>query len=153
MTTIAWDGLTLAADRCRLNGRDTRQEICKLWMAGEFVFAIAGDLCDGPVIREWLLHGARWKDRPEMVDQQNPTVGLAVRRRDGAIFLIEGRRSMLVELPGGPTANGSGATYALAAMACGKSAVEAVEIAARFDAGTGFGVDSWTYGRAKKRRR
>ncbi len=36
---------------------------------------------------------------------------------------------------------GSGSGIALGAMAAGKTAAEAVEIAARFDSGTGNGVD------------
>lgn len=38
-------------------------------------------------------------------------------------------------------ATGSGRDYALAAMHCGKSAKEAVEIAAFFDINTGKGID------------
>jgi len=37
-------------------------------------------------------------------------------------------------------------------MACGKKAVEAIEIAARFDEGTGFGVNWWTFVEKKGRR-
>jgi hypothetical protein len=40
-----------------------------------------------------------------------------------------------------PCAIGSGMDFALAAMACGKTAAEAVEIAARFDPNTGGRVD------------
>jgi ATP-dependent protease HslVU (ClpYQ) peptidase subunit len=36
---------------------------------------------------------------------------------------------------------GSGRDFAIAAMACGKSAREAVEIACQFDTGCGLGVD------------
>lgn len=146
MTTIAWDGRTLAVDRCRLNGRGTRQEICKMRHAGGYVFAIAGDLADLPVIERWLRRGARFDERPEMVDQQNPTCGIAVRKRDRRLFWIEGSRSMIVELPPGPTAAGSGAPYALAAMHCGRDACAAVAVAARFDDGTGFGWDAWPHG-------
>lgn len=39
---------------------------------------------------------------------------------------------------------GSGSHFALAAMACGKTAVEAVRLAARFDPGTGGRVESIT---------
>lgn len=42
---------------------------------------------------------------------------------------------------------GSGAAYALAAMALGKSPREAVEIAAKFDPGTGGEIDVITLGR------
>lgn len=44
---------------------------------------------------------------------------------------------------------GSGAHYALTAMACGKNAVQAVRIAARFDPGTGGRVQSMKLNRNK----
>lgn len=142
MTTLVWDGRTLAADRCRVSGRGSRQTCTKLVDAGDYVLAICGDLGALPIMQRWLAAGAHWDVRPEMED--NESRGLAVRKADGALFLVQGKRLVLVELPAGDqTAMGSGAPYALAAMACGKDARRAVEIAAMFDDGTGLGVDAY----------
>lgn len=139
MTTIAWDGRTLAADRCRVNGRGTKQTIAKLYDCGAYVYGGCGDLVDLVVVSRWLKRGARWRDRP-CVDGDNG--GLAIRKKDGELFLINGNPATLCALPPGPTAQGSGAPYAIAAMACGKTAGGAVSIAMLFDDGTGLGIDS-----------
>lgn len=143
MTTIAWDGMTLAADRCRVNGRGTRQQIRKLYELEEWVFGLCGDVSDFATVRHWLAGGAKWDERPELNEPQDPSTALVVRKLDGALFLLQGKRACLVELPLGPCAIGSGAPYALTAMRLGKGASEAVEIASQFDDGTGFGVDVW----------
>ena len=141
MTTIAWDGKILAADRQRTNG-NTCQLARKLFICGDFVYGATGMMADIPVIRRWLEGGAKFEERPECDDSEGGDAGLVIRKVDLALFLLQGkRRYALIDLPGGPIATGSGVDFALAAMACGKGAREAVEVASLFDAGTGRGVD------------
>jgi len=139
MTTIAWDGRTLAADRQRTHG-DSRQPVCKLHDCGEYVYASCGDRPDGVAVARWLSAGADWDKRPTL--DEGGCCGIAVRKADGAVFVVEGKTVTLCPVPPGPTATGSGKDYALAAMACGKDARGAVEIASRFDVFTGLGVDA-----------
>jgi 20S proteasome alpha/beta subunit len=67
MTTIAWDGKTLAADRQRTNG-NTCQLARKLFDCGEYVWAATGMMGDMPAVRRWLEAGAKWEERPESDD-------------------------------------------------------------------------------------
>lgn len=148
MTTIAWDGRMLAADRCRVSTTGMKQSVVKVIDAGEYVFAVCGDLVDKPTVARWLIAGAKWEERPEL--DRDVCAGIAVRKKDAAVFLVEGKRPTLNELPPGPTAVGSGSPYAVAAMACGKNAREAVEIATMFDESTGLGVNFVEFGEASK---
>jgi hypothetical protein len=142
MTTIAWDGRTLAADQQRTNG-NTCQRARKLFDCGDYAFAATGMMSEIPAICRWLEAGAPWNDRPECDGDDGGDAGLVVRKSDCALFLLQGKKTFsLIELPPGSAAAGSGVDFALAAMACGKDARGAVEIAILFDAGSGLGVDS-----------
>lgn len=144
MTTIAWDGKTLAADRCRVSGRGMKQPIQKLRVCGRFVFGGTGDLADLEAVARWLRAGARWRDRPKVDGDQSG--GLVVDSKTLKLYLLQGDPATLCELPIGPASVGSGSPYAAAAMACGKDACAAVVVAAKFDDGTDFGWDAWPQG-------
>lgn len=75
------------------------------------------------------------------VDEEG-VAGLVVRKSDRCAFLAEGKRVVLTPILESYFSIGSGADYARAAMALGKTAAEAVAVAARFDLYTGFGVDT-----------
>src|SRR5580692_3742264 len=102
MTTIAWDGKTIAADRCRVSGSGMRQTAIKLIDAGDFVFAMCGNYETIPMVERWLKGGAQWDDRPEFTEDSNG--GMVVRKSDAALFLVQGKRATLVPIPPGPTA-------------------------------------------------
>lgn len=53
MTTIVWDGRTLAADRCRTNG-NTKEPAKKLFRCGGYVFGAVGSMYDAPAVARWL---------------------------------------------------------------------------------------------------
>jgi hypothetical protein len=135
MTTIAWDGKMLAADRCSCSAGCFRFPITKLKRLKDGrLYASAGDTSDGVLVRQWL--DGEIPDKPKI--DEDSFVALIV-SSDGA-FRMEGK---LVSWPvEAPHAIGSGREYAIAAMYLGKSAVEAVEIAALFDPNTGMGVNS-----------
>lgn len=90
-------------------------------------------------IQEWLEAGADETRKPSIAD--GVVECLFVLR--GKCFLLEGR---LVPIPVEDKfqAVGSGADYALCAMYLGKTAAEAVAIAAIFDAYTGGDVTELT---------
>lgn len=135
MTTVAWDGKTLAADR-RLSDGITN---CKIWKLskGRYISG-AGAYDDMTEIVAWMRKGAKVKDRPTDI---NSTTMLLVCSNGKAYWLtIPYLRPVEIREPF--YAIGSGAAYAVGAMAAGKSAGEAVAIASRFDPATGNGVDT-----------
>lgn len=139
MTTIAWDGTTLATDRLAVYGT-TKRRVRKLFISSGFLYGASGMLADAYIAAEWLAAGAD-PDVGGMFSEAG-CYGIAVNRKTGAAFTVEGARPRLIPLYGKAWATGSGQDFANAAMALGKSAVEAVKLAARFDVYTGGGVDS-----------
>lgn len=136
MTTIAWDGAMLAADR-QVNADGTRAgEMVKVRRGRDGrLFGCAGRASEVHPALTALAAGRK----PKMSDE---TEAIEV-RPDGSVWLHDTRGSTPM-LPG-QFAIGSGACFALAAMACGRSATEAVLLAARFDHCTGNVLDTLTW--------
>jgi len=135
MTTVAWDGTTLAADRQTTScGTPTRtHKVFKAKREGSvFLYACAGHTGQCQAFTRWV-NGECGK----------PTFN------DFGIIAIDQRRRVWVadhdltwELKGtNQWALGSGADYALGAMLAGATAVQAVRIASRLNVNTGMGVD------------
>lgn len=138
MTTIAYDGRTLAADRRVSTSNGTRYApVTKLRRLpdGRLV-GCGGSLNDGIQFVDWLLDSARKETRPRLDESFRALVIDA----DGR--LLDYEQSLIPTEEGVPFAIGSGSAYARAAMACGKTAAEAVGVAERFDLFTGDGVDT-----------
>ena len=142
MTTIAFDGKVLAADRRKTLGHGIIRSGTKLYDCGEFVFGSCGDAAHGVVVAEWLKAG-RPAEHPKLDD--DCVFGIAIRKSDRAIFQVEDEQFVLVQLEDAQHAVGSGRDFALSAMALGMTAPQAIEFAARFDAGTGNGVDVYEF--------
>ena len=148
MTTVAWDGETLAADRLTVGG-NLKRTITKLYVCGDFVYGGAGMVIEIMQVVDWLRRGAKTINSPSASSKDDCGVcGIAIHKSRKA-FIVEWNEShtrlMPCEEPA--WAIGCGRDFAIAAMACGKTAAEAVEIAARFDAGTGHGVNVVRFGR------
>lgn len=142
MTTIAYDGVTLAADGLctsgnAIHGRN-QEKVFALqvnWGGTKIpaYFAAAGSIENTWIARAYLegediLSPKRRLSLPESFD------GLIV-LGDGQCFSVEGTMTPFpCEYP---CSLGSGANFALAAMTMGKSAIEAVEVAAQLDVYTG----------------
>lgn len=140
MTCIAWDGRTLAADRLMCNGC-TSQSTTKIQRHGSELIGITGDLSIGLEVRAWYVAGADPALFPS--SNRNPEKGasLIVVKATGEVWKFEsGPYAFRVE--GVFCAFGSGDEAALVAMACGKTAAEAVEMAAMFNTTVGHGVDT-----------
>ena len=138
MTTLAWDGATLAADR-RMDTGNGFTACSKIHKCGRFWYGDAGGAADAEMCKEWLSGGAKPDERPELSAPGQH--GLAVEARTGHLFIVEGARPTLVRVMDPQFAVGSGGDFARAAMAFGKTAVEAVEFAAKFDSNTGNGTE------------
>ncbi len=134
MTTVAWDGCTLAADT-RITEGTLIQRGQKLFRLSDGrLFAGAGDLESIHVVVEYLE--SETDDKPDGLE--NFTALLI--DTDGRAWRLESR---LVPMPvlEPYAAIGSGQPYALMAMELGRSAREAVELACRFDASSGLPVE------------
>lgn len=134
MTTIAFDGRTIAADR--LCGEVI--SVCKLFriQTGE-ILAGAGDYSKIIEVAAWLQGEA---DKPELPDQEDTDFLLVDATGHASWLTWPWLRRVRVTEPF--CAIGSGRDFALGAMAAGASAKKAVEIAARFDPSTGGGIDT-----------
>lgn len=143
MTVIAWDGKTLAADR-RASLGNMHRTIHKLHRIGDCLCGSAGDSDMAQELLAWFRSGAEPKEFPPSQRDKDNWVGLLVVRPDGDLWRYE-RTPFPVVFPQQQFAIGSGRDFALAAMWCGKSAAEAVDIACRFDASCGNGVDTLSF--------
>jgi hypothetical protein len=129
MTTIAWDGKTLAADTRATSSGMPYRAVKLFALPDGSLFAGSGDYGQVCAVKEWLEH---------MITQMPKTddfAGLFV-TPTGEAFRLE---ETLIRLPIHERfhAIGSGRDFAMAAMHCGRSAREAVEIASLYDVFTG----------------
>lgn len=136
MTTIAFDGTTLAADTMANSG-GMRRSVSKIFKLDDGrLFGAAGEYQNVLMALEWLNKGG---ERPALTDD---FTGLLVDLQ-GQCFRYEHKLypSLIAERF---TACGSGRDFAIAAMHLGKSATEAVAIAGIFDVNTGRTVQNMT---------
>lgn len=141
MTTIAWDGKTLAGDRKTV-------DICvyggtKVFKVGKgkgketYLVAASGNSSDCDAFIEFAKKG--FKNRPKFTD----FTGIRI-AKDGTITRYD-------EMPNESVfrsetyAIGSGGRYAMGAMAFGATALEAVKIASDLDVYTGLGIDTVSF--------
>ena len=138
MTTITWDGKTLAADSRVTDGCIEQVRCKKIHKAGEYIIAFCGDYAEGLAFVKWVKDGMVAERKPEDLED----FGALVVHPDGKVFEYTKR---LIPLPCGcPTAAGSGRKSAMGALLAGANAVEAVKIAAKLDPYTGGPVQSFT---------
>lgn len=148
MTVVAWDGRTLAADRRMTDGAGLIRTVRKIreWVepgSGRRVgLAITGDAAAGLEMLEWFTGG------------EGPETWPKAAREDGATMIVVlasvGGPAQVVQYAKGPypmtilderSAWGSGRDFALAGMSLGLNAIQAVELACKFDCYSGGGVD------------
>ena len=142
MTTVCWDGETLAADKRATIGGLYRTTT-KIYRVGS---SLAGFTGSGVQCREmlaWARGGFRKAKFPDIQRDVESSITLLVIRQNGVIQAYE-HTPHAITYEDKQFAIGSGRDYALAAMRLGKSAEEAVLLAAEFDPGTGNGVDVLT---------
>jgi ATP-dependent protease HslVU (ClpYQ) peptidase subunit len=138
MTVIAWDGKTLAADRQTTiaGARFTSQKIFRI--NGELL-GFSGGQPHGMRLLDWALTGFEPATYP--VEPDDDRSGLILRiTRDRRIMRYDNAFPCIYEDEF--YATGSGRDFALGALAAGKDAVGAVEIAIRFSTECGMGIDT-----------
>lgn len=139
MTVIAWDGRSMAADkRAVCAGVHCTTTKLRHLPSGE-VLGWTGDQDAGEILAKWYADGADEAKFPDFQKDKDDWCRLIVADASGARFYE--RRPVSVRVEDRFYAWGSGRDFALAAMQCGKTAREAVEIAGLFDTGCGNGVD------------
>lgn len=149
MTTIAWDGERLAADRLVVGSRAYGMD--KIWRSETIglVIATSGHVSDGIVFTDWVEKFGVGAGARELLLAKLPGPKL---KKDFAALLIvkDGDWNAYVchddcvpVYQPGKCAIGAGAQYALGAMETGASAVEAVLIAIRLLGDMDCGADCW----------
>jgi ATP-dependent protease HslVU (ClpYQ) peptidase subunit len=136
MTTIAWDGKTLAGDKQTTMG-NTPVLTTKVFSLGGVLIGACGNTCDCQAFVKWAKEGS--DDRPDFTD----FTGMVI-HPDGTINLYD-EEPNITTFSRDKWAIGSGARFALGAMAHGATAAEAVEIASQLDVYTGLGIDTVSF--------
>lgn len=146
MTTIAWDGKTLAGDRPG-DYQGTRVRVRKVYkvrikngpITGE---ALIGGAGDGALIAHWRGWLLGEQEKPVWTREASFT-GIIVDRRC-RVWQVEWNLIPMRRIQK-QYAIGSGRGEAMAAMVCGATARLAVGIAARLECNTGMGVDTVSF--------
>lgn len=143
MTTIAFDGRGIAADRMCCIGntpvRSPQPKIRRLTFRGvPAVMGTSGAVEYGHAVMDWLEAGAQVGKEPQLGDGDESCSVLVATKDNVFLFANSCNGVALGKIQ---WASGSGADYALGAMAMGASAKRAVEIATRLDINSGCGVD------------
>lgn len=140
MTTVAWDGTTLAVDRQADLGGMLFEDVKLLRPHQSIVLAACGRAEFSHRVAKWLADGSPEDSKPELTDGDGWS-GIMV--QSGVAWLLE---DGLIQMPiTGRLALGSGKCLAMAAMDHGQAAPEAILYASTRDAYTGFGVDHATW--------
>jgi hypothetical protein len=141
VTVIAWDGKTLAADRRAITcGRVF--SVTKVFRVGAYLVGISGCFSYAGQYLAWLADGRDPAKYPKQ--ELNSELYMIVVHRDGTVERFEAS-GYPVKVEEQHFAGGSGCDFAIAALACGKTAREAVEIACLLSSECGNGVDTLAF--------
>lgn len=141
MTTIAWDGRSMAADKGHWFG-NVAIPITKL-----FCVYYEGNRCavSGAGTARWILSAVEWLAKDACIREQTPPYlgndgQLLLGNALGELFVFEGRMERTrLNVPF--FAIGAGGEMAMGALAAGASAKKAVEIVIQYGPGASNGVD------------
>ena len=140
MTTIAWDGHTLAADR-RVNSNGLIRTTTKIRrMRDGRLCGVSGHADAGMAALDWLEDTSL--PRPAWMADKDEFCNVIEIDNYGYVWLYE--RFGRFRGEDRFTAIGSGRDFAISAMHFGKNAAEAVRFASFYDIWTGDGVDTLT---------
>ena len=141
MTTIAWDGKTLAADK-RAVSQNLILTVTKVFEGDGYIGAYSGNIDQGLEMADWYAKGANPETFPaSQRDKEDWTPFIIIHHDDLKIKSYE-RTPFAMTFEDKFYAMGSGRDFAITAMHLGRSAIEAVEIASQLDCCSGNGFDS-----------
>lgn len=136
MTVVCYDGISMAADK-QSNFAGLRVTTTKIKSLPDgTLLGAAGNSSIGRGLIRWFADGAKPADYP---DTRNECQLLVVSSENVITLYEEGPYPIVIEDK--KIAIGSGRDFALAAMACGKSSYESVELTNKFENTCGLGVD------------
>lgn len=148
MTTVAWDGTTLAADG-QANHQGNRVQTVKAWkeifllkdrhkhVAGTAaLIAVTGNYSWGLAMKRWFMAGAH-PDKFERPPDEASFARLVVIDDEGCRVRAYESLPDPIQLLDPFCAWGSGMDFAIAAMHLGLPARQAVDVAHKFDPSTG----------------
>lgn len=143
LTTICWDGKTLAGDTLCTTSDDTVIYGDKIWRTPIGLFGGAGDDPAIEILLLWIQNGAKVAERPTLPEDADFT-GLLI-KPDRTIAVLDTQFVPVTYYPQ-RFAIGSGAAYAIAYMTEGFTSTEAIQriIDRRLDPHTGGTVTSLT---------
>lgn len=135
MTTIAFDGVMMAADS-QQGGLFTDQVYCrKIERHGNNLIGFTGDLSLRRAMINWLLDGADPKLVPKGLDFNTNHARIIIANKKGVVE-YQNDTGHPCEV-GKIYATGSGAQYAMGALLAGANARQAVKIAIKLDPNSG----------------
>lgn len=144
MTVVAWDGVTLAADKRCVDGNGLRGTLTKISVTDDGkLLAITGRHSIGMRLLAWWAEGCEPDRFPEVAEEDGATLVVISRANDG--------KPIVSSYTSGPypvvfedqfRAWGSGRDFALAAMYLGCDARRAIEVTCHFQTDCGDGIDS-----------
>ena len=137
MTVIAYDGVTLAADKLACSG-NTKSTITKIFKFKNNLIGIAGCMSGGMELMAWYMKGAIPIEFPDSNrDSDSRATMIVINHQSVSVY----ETSPYPFHPEGKCAIGSGEESVLVAMECGLDAVSAVLMTSKFNSGCGSGVD------------
>lgn len=140
MTTIAYrDGVMAADMQVTAGNRKFRTTKVRATKAGGLVGG-AGNLAHVLKVFDWVEGGMKG-DKPDFGEDDGEFECLIV-EPDRSVWLLD-EELVPMRVEDGFLAIGSGGPYAVAAMECGRTPEEAVEVAAKFDPATSAPVQVW----------
>jgi hypothetical protein len=137
MSIIVWDGKSIAADKQATNN-GFRHTTTKLRRSLGLVLAYTGDQDSAEAMVHWFEMGADVEKYPAFQNDEKRWARLIIVSEHNVI--VYERTPHPLNIEDAFMAWGAGRDYAIGALACGKSAREAVEITCRFDISCGMGV-------------
>lgn len=140
MTTIAWDGKTLAADK-QSTSYGMPRTVTKIHRIRGELFALSGGGVHCHALLEWFKGERKPESWPKQPDDDN--CGCVIQITKDGIFAWSGSGLPHSEpLEDKFMAFGSGRDFAMAAMHLGSDAKSAIEIACIYDINSGMGIDT-----------
>jgi hypothetical protein len=152
MTCIAWDGISLAADRGLWQGtyKARGRKVHRVQTNGrDILVATMGAAAYGEMVLDWLRGKVKEAPRAPTGDEEAACAVLIDERR--RVWILNGR-GIYVRIHQRRFADGEPCARAVAmgALAMGASARTAVRLAARYADGSALGVDSIRHPKAKR---
>jgi 20S proteasome alpha/beta subunit len=139
MTCIAWDGVTLAADKRATSGGGIARTVTKIERHGSNLLAVIGSWDVATELRAWFKAGAKPEAFPESARSGEGTLVVITPGKHPRTYAT-GPHALPIEQK--CLAFGSGRDYAEAAMFLGCDAKRAVEVACQFQTDCGNGIDT-----------